>query len=83
MDDRPVVMITGGAGGMGAAAASRFVAGGWRVAAIVDRDFDRRAGGVVGARDVSDARRLRCDTSGGLPRPPCGPRCGGQIASTT
>jgi NAD(P)-dependent dehydrogenase (short-subunit alcohol dehydrogenase family) len=33
----PVVLITGGAGGMGVAAARRFVAGGWRVA-VADHD---------------------------------------------
>jgi NAD(P)-dependent dehydrogenase (short-subunit alcohol dehydrogenase family) len=38
--DAPVVFITGGAGGMGAAAARRFVAGGWR-AAIADHDAAR------------------------------------------
>lgn len=53
-------MITGGAGGMGAAAALRFVAGGWR-AAIVDRDFDR-------AREVSSelgtsAMPVDCDVT--------------------
>lgn len=37
-----VALITGGAGGMGAAAARRFVAGGWRVA-IADRDATRSA----------------------------------------
>ena len=37
-----VVLITGGAGGMGAAAARRFVTGGWRVV-IADRDTTRSA----------------------------------------
>ena len=58
MSDR-VVLITGGASGMGRAAAERYAAGGWRVA-MVDRDGEAAsatAGALVGAAAfVADVR---------------------------
>ncbi|HEY4331967.1 MAG TPA: SDR family oxidoreductase [Ilumatobacteraceae bacterium] len=56
----PVVLITGGAGGMGAAAAMRFVAGGWRVA-LVDLDADRAA--TLAAGLGPQAAAFGCDVT--------------------
>lgn len=60
---RPVALITGGAGGMGAAAARRFVAGGWRVA-IADHDQDRA---TAVARSLDQGRggalAVHCDVT--------------------
>jgi len=61
MTDHPLTMlITGGAGGMGAAAVRRFAAGGWRVA-IADRDD-------AGAKELADelgadALAIHCDVT--------------------
>ncbi len=57
----PVVLISGAGGGMGAAAAERFAAGGWKVA-VTDIDADRldqltaRLGDSVVARIPADIR---------------------------
>ncbi len=62
--DAPVVMITGGAGGMGVAAARRFAAGGWRIA-IADRDTVA-AGELVatlGAAHGPLALAVNCDVT--------------------
>ena len=55
-----VALITGGAGGVGVAAARRFVAGGWRVA-IADHDMSRAeaAADELGAA----ARAVHCDVT--------------------
>ena len=54
--DAPVVFITGGGGGMGAAAAERFVHGGWRVA-VADVDLGR----AVAVADGLGAAALALD----------------------
>jgi NAD(P)-dependent dehydrogenase (short-subunit alcohol dehydrogenase family) len=59
-----VVMITGGAGGMGVAAARRFAAGGWRIA-IADRDTTA-ASELVGSLAVEHgpvALAVECDVT--------------------
>ena len=59
-DSSPAMLITGGAGGMGAAAARRFVAGGWRVG-VADRD-DARAAEL--AAELGDtALPIHCDVT--------------------
>ena len=60
MADQPTALITGGAGGIGAAAAERFVTGGWRVA-IVDRDEQRAK--TVAHSLGSSAIAIGCDVS--------------------
>jgi len=60
MADQPTALITGGAGGIGAAAADRFVTGGWRVA-IVDRDEQRAK--TVAHSLGSSAIAIGCDVS--------------------
>lgn len=59
-DLNPTMLITGGAGGMGAAAARRFVDGGWRVA-IADLD-DARAS-VLAAELGPAALSVHCDVT--------------------
>ena len=64
MAETPVVMITGGAGGMGVAAARRFAAGGWRIA-IADRDTTA-AGELAAALTVAHgpvALAVDCDVT--------------------
>ncbi len=58
--DSPVVFITGGAGGIGAATAQRFIAGGWR-AAVVDKHRGRVV--EVAAQFGASALALECDVS--------------------
>jgi meso-butanediol dehydrogenase/(S,S)-butanediol dehydrogenase/diacetyl reductase len=58
--DRPVVYITGGAGGIGVATARRFVDGGWRVA-LADNDLDRALAATVQLGVSSFA--VHCDVS--------------------
>lgn len=55
----PVALITGAAGGIGGATARRFVAGGWRVAALDVRDagVDGALPVVADLRVVDDCRR--------------------------
>jgi len=60
MTGAPVVFITGGAGGMGAAAAQRFTDGGWRVA-IADRDLARA--GELAETIGDDARAVEVDVT--------------------
>jgi NAD(P)-dependent dehydrogenase (short-subunit alcohol dehydrogenase family) len=59
-EDSPVALITGGGGGIGAAAAQRFVTGGWRVA-LADVDLDRavRIAGPLG----DAALAVHCDVT--------------------
>jgi len=59
-DTAPVVLITGGAGGIGAAAARRFADGGWRIA-IADRDDARAA--ELAAQLGTAALAIHCDVT--------------------
>ena len=59
-DNQLTMLITGGAGGMGAAAVRRFAAGGWRVA-IADRD-DARANELADELGA-DALAIQCDVT--------------------
>ena len=63
-DVTPVALITGAAGGIGGATADRFVAGGWRVAAVdinavepAHRPVDVLLSITADLRDVADCRR--------------------------
>lgn len=69
----PVALITGSAGGIGGATAQRFVAGGWRVAAVdinapgpTDRPTDHSAGALLqiraDLRQVAECRRTVTET---------------------
>ncbi len=60
MSEQPVVFITGGAGGIGAATARRFIEGGWR-AALVDSNVDRAR--VVASQLGDSAFAVHCDVS--------------------
>jgi NAD(P)-dependent dehydrogenase (short-subunit alcohol dehydrogenase family) len=60
MSDRSLVFITGGAGGIGLATASRFIRDGWR-AAIVDIDPLRLAAAVEALGDSAFA--VQCDVT--------------------
>jgi NAD(P)-dependent dehydrogenase (short-subunit alcohol dehydrogenase family) len=52
--DTPVVLVTGGAGGIGEATLQRFIAGGWRTASV---DLQpSQVGGVVNV--ITDVRRV-------------------------
>ena len=59
-DNQLTMLITGGAGGMGAAAVRRFAAGGWRVA-IADRD-DARANELADELGA-DGLAIHCDVT--------------------
>ena len=59
-DPRPTMLITGGAGGLGAAVVRRFADGGWRVA-IADRD-DVRANQLA-AELGGNALAIHCDVT--------------------
>lgn len=58
--DAPVTFITGGGGGIGAAAARRFVDGGWRVVVTdLDQDRARVVAGELGAKALA----VGCDVT--------------------
>jgi NAD(P)-dependent dehydrogenase (short-subunit alcohol dehydrogenase family) len=59
-DSRPVALITGAAGGIGGASVARFLAGGWKVAAVDINEASNRPdvlGVVADLRIVDDCRR--------------------------
>ena len=61
-DDRPVVLVTGAAGGIGGATARRFGDGGWRVVALDVRPApidDTPAGGLTIEADLRDVQQCR------------------------
>ncbi|MCU1394414.1 MAG: putative short-chain dehydrogenase [Ilumatobacteraceae bacterium] len=60
MSDAPVVLITGGAGGMGVAAARRFVTGGWRV---VVADHDQIRAEALADELGPDVVAVHCDVT--------------------
>ena len=76
----PVALITGAAGGIGGATAERFIAGGWKVAAVdinAVEPVDRSAGTLLSItadlRSVAGSRRstLRgCGPKGRAKTPP-------------
>ncbi len=55
-----VVLVTGGAGGIGAATAERFVAGGWRVAIV---DTDSSSASELASRLGGHAIAIGCDVT--------------------
>ena len=68
-DLTPVALITGAAGGIGGATADRFIAGGWRVAAVdinavepAHRPVDMFLSVVADLRAVADCRRAIAET---------------------
>lgn len=66
MNPTPVVLVTGASGGIGGAAVARFLAGGWKVAAVDinegphDRDVLRV---IADLRNVDDCRRAVAETT--------------------
>ena len=69
VDTMPVALITGAAGGIGGATAERFIAGGWKVAAVdinAVEPVDRSAGTLLSItadlRSVADCRRAVAET---------------------
>ena len=68
-DSMPVALITGAAGGIGGATADRFIAGGWKVAAVdinsvepMDRSPDTLLSITADLRTVADCRRAVAET---------------------